>query len=144
MRNLILAAATAALSLTLTTSAFALNPQPEPPGRYHTMFVPANKLNIGSATSGAGAGRFSDADDNYCGTRVPGNIPHIGPVRGGGSFAGRVADYDDKYCGTRVPGHGPIRFQNVRGSLVNSHDAVMLNPQPLPPKMRGERNFTHY
>ncbi len=141
MRNLILAAATAALSLTLTTSAFALNPQPEPPGRYRAIIVSHDRLLIGSAIRGAGAGRFSDADDNYCGNG-PHIGPHVGPVRAG-SFAGRVADYDDNYCGTRVPGHGPIRFQNVRGSF-NSHDAVMLNPQPLPPKMRGGRNFRSY
>ncbi len=115
-----------------TTQALALNPQPEPPGRYR---VNHNTImNIGSATGGAGAGRYSDADDNYCGTRVPG-LPH-----GVGGFGGgRFSDADDNYCGTKVPGHfgGPVRYNSMM--FRNSHGDVMLNPQPLPPKDGGER-----
>jgi hypothetical protein len=41
-------------------SALALNPQPLPPGKAHTMHEPPDpcmKAQIGSATSGAGAGK---------------------------------------------------------------------------------------
>ncbi len=66
------------LALTLAGPAFALNPQPEPPGKNIIMHQPSGTTlhTIGSATSGAGAGKASDADDNYCGTPVPGH-PHV-------------------------------------------------------------------
>jgi len=120
-----------------TTQALALNPQPEPPGKNIVMHMPAGATlrSIGSATSGAGAGKASDADDNYCGTRVPGHFG--GNVTGGGRFS----DADDNYCGTKVPGHlgGPIRYNSVTNTFRNSHEAVMLNPQPLPPVDGGSR-----
>jgi len=107
-----------------TTQALALNPQPEPPGKYRAF----------SQSAVYSANRAADADDNYCGTRVPG-LPH-----GVGGFGGgRFSDADDNYCGTKVPGHfgGPIHYNSVSNTFRYSHDAVMLNPQPLPPKDGG-------
>ena len=59
------------LSITLTTGALALNPQPEPPGKNrvgHTTVLPTTGAVHGAAST--------DADDNYCGTPVPGH-PHV-------------------------------------------------------------------
>ena len=98
--------------MSLSTAAFALNPQPEPPGKNIVLHMPArNVLLTGAQSSGR-----ADADDNYCGTKVPG-LPHVG---GGVSGGGRFSDADDNYCGTKVPGH---------------FGGVMLNPQPLPPRV---------
>ena len=80
MQKLIFLAGVSLLSLSLSTGAMALNPQPEPPGKSRVMFVPAGATlrTIGSATGGAGAGKVSDADDTYCGTKVPGHVPLVG------------------------------------------------------------------
>ena len=152
MRTLTLTAAMAALSIAFTSQAFALNPQPEPPNIPKIASLRAGQVNpayrnrlrlIGSATSGAGAGRASDADDNYCGTRVPGHLPHgVGPM-GGISTGGRVADYDDGYCGTKVPGHlGGPHYGATIILHANAGARVMLNPQPLPPGAKAGR--AHY
>jgi hypothetical protein len=92
--------------LTLTSQAFAFNPQPDPPAKARFMRTMPLTGAVGTG------GRSADYDDNYCGTKVPGHVPHGGGVRFGSVAGSAVADYDDNYCGTHVPGHlpGPIHF----------------------------------
>lgn len=126
MNKLSTIASVSCVLMSLSTAALALNPQPLPPGR--TRINSVSLTTIGSTTGGAGAGKVSASDDNYCGTRVPGHVG--GPVTGG---SGRISDADDNYCGTKVPGHlgGPVN--GTANFRTNGAGRVMLNPQPLPP-----------
>ncbi|HTQ14664.1 MAG TPA: hypothetical protein VMH86_12395 [Rhizomicrobium sp.] len=125
LKALVISAAAIAF---VSAPALALNPQPEPPNKPQVMQVNPNTVNPNHntmSTTGHTGAAASDADDNYCGTPVPGhprppnctstkvngavntNAMH-GTMAGGGTQAGAAAsDADDNYCGTRTPGHGP-------------------------------------
>lgn len=106
MNKLISLAAVAVFSTGFAGAALALNPQPEPPGRTQVVHAPAAVTlhSIGSQSSAGGAA--ADADDTYCGTKVPGH-PHL-------VLQGAAAR-----CNAHALG-----------------GSVMLNPQPLPPGAR--------
>ncbi len=139
MRKLVSLTAISLLSIAFSTGAFALNPQPEPPGKNRVVHAPSATTlhSIGTQTGGGGAGVARDADDTYCGTPVPGH-PHVGTKCAavhtnamGGTMAGHAnaaahgvgngaaADVDDNHCGTPVPGH-PHVGANCPAAHVNA------------------------
>jgi hypothetical protein len=79
-------AAASLIAFALTTPAFALNPQPEPPGKSRVVHTPSATTTmhstIGTQSSGGGAGATADSDDNYCGTPVPGHHVHVNATTG--------------------------------------------------------------
>jgi hypothetical protein len=139
MRKLVSLTAISLLSIAFSTGAFALNPQPEPPGKSRVVHTNTNATaTMHGASGGGGAGVARDTDDTYCGTPVPGH-PHVGTKCGaaahintmGGTTAGHAniavhatghgsaADVDDNYCGTPVPGH-PHVGANCPAAHVNA------------------------
>jgi hypothetical protein len=144
MRKLVSLTAISLFAIAFSTGAFALNPQPEPPGKSRVVHTNTTVNATGAmhgASGGGGAGVVKDADDTYCGTPVPGH-PHVGTKCAsvhtnamGGTMAvhgnaaightaargagGASADVDDNYCGTPVPGH-PHVGANCPAAHVNA------------------------
>jgi hypothetical protein len=73
--NIKLLCVSAAAAALLSAPAFALNPQPEPPGKTQVMNQAPNEANHAAMSSSMRGGTAADADDNYCG-----NGPHRVPV----------------------------------------------------------------
>lgn len=98
---------TAAAAALLSAPAFALNPQPEPPGKTQVMNQAPNTMSPAMSSSMRG-GAASDADDNYCG-----NGPHRVPIHSNwGSSAMR----------TNTAAHcNSVRTAPMQGGAMSTH-----------------------
>ena len=113
MNKHMLLASAALFSLAVAMPAFAddLNPQPEPPGVHKLLHKPWHQTTdtIGSASSGAGAGKVRLRK------------------AGGTQFEDRMLN----------PQPLPPKSSILQNGGMHSQDR-MLNPQPLPPKSSGQ------